>query len=86
MSTTDDQCVDLGSSMWLSVADIFDLAVETDGITDIADRVLVFAGFINTMSGTMLAQLGPEAARAILEQARDNCTKCARAKFMVVPK
>lgn len=86
MTTTDEQCVDLGANMWMSLADTFGLAMLADGITDISDQTLVFAGFINTMAGTMLATLGPDVVRAILDQAKDNCSRTMRSRFVVVPK
>lgn len=86
MSVTNDKCIDLGSDMWLSLADTFKAAMAIDGITDIADQALVYAGFISTMSGQMLAELGPEATRMILDQAKDGCAKCVRSQFSVVPK
>lgn len=85
MTATDEQCIDLGANMWLSLADTFGLAMQADGITDISDQTLVFAGFINTMAGTMLATLGPDVVRAILDQAKDNCSRSVRSRFVVVP-
>ncbi len=83
---TDDHCIDLGANMWLSIADYFNQAMEADGITDIAEQALVYAGFISAMSGGMLAVLGPEVARQILDQAKEGCAKCSRSQLMVVPK
>lgn len=83
---TNDHCVDLGANMWLSIADFFNQAMEADGITDIAEQALVYAGFISAMSGGMLAVLGPEVARQILDQAKEGCSKCSRAQLTVVPK
>jgi hypothetical protein len=85
MTASDEQCIDLGVNMWLSLADTFGLAMQADGITDIPDQTLVFAGFINTMAGTMLATLGPDVVRAILDQAKDNCSRSVRSRFVVVP-
>lgn len=83
---TNDQCIDLGSDTWLLLADTFKAAMEADGITDTADQALVYAGFISTMAGFMLAELGPEVTRQILDQAKDNCAKCMRSQLTVVPK
>lgn len=85
MTTTDEQCIDLGAHMWLSLAGTFKAAMQADGITDISDQTLVFAGFINAMAGTMLATLGPDVVRAILDQAKDNCSRSVRSRFVVVP-
>jgi hypothetical protein len=86
MTVTDEQCVDLGANMWLTLADPFHAAMKADGITDTADQTLVFAGFINSMAGTMLADLGSEVTRAVMDQAMDNCVTHARSRFVVVPK
>lgn len=83
---TSDQHIDIGAEMWLSIATEFTLAMEVEGITDIADKALVFAGFINTLAGHMLGTLGPEVSRQILDQAKDNCAKCVRSQMRVVPK
>lgn len=83
---TSDQCIDLGANMWLSIADFFNQAMETDGITDLAEQALVYAGFISAMSGGMLGALGPEVARQILDQAKEGCAKCMRSQLTVVPK
>ena len=83
---TNDNCIDLGSDIWMLLADTFTAAMEADGITDIADQALVFAGFVSTLSGHMLAVLGPEVARQILDQAKDGCAKCMRSQLTVVPK
>lgn len=85
MTATDEQCIDLGANMWLSLAGTFKASMEADGITDISDHTLVFAGFINAMAGTMLATLGPDVVRAILDQAKDNCSRSVRSRFVVVP-
>jgi hypothetical protein len=86
MTVTDEQCVDLGANMWLTLADTFHTAMEADGITDIADQTLVFAGFVNCMAGGMLTTLGADVVQAIFDQAKDNCARHMRARFVVVPK
>lgn len=83
---TSDQCVDLGSDMWISLAETFKAAMQIDGITETEDQALVYAGFISTMAGFMLAELGPEATRMILDQAKDGCAKYMRSQLTVVPK
>lgn len=83
---TNKQCIDLGAEMWLSLAGTFNLAMEADGATDVVDKALVFAGFISSMSGSMLAVVGPEVAQQILEQAKKSCAGCMRQQFTVVPK
>ncbi|MNQ78027.1 hypothetical protein D3C85_929280 [compost metagenome] len=72
--------------MWLAVAAPFNTAIQNEGITDVDDLALVFAGLINTISGHMVGALGPEFARQILEQAREGCSICMRAQLTVVPK
>ena len=83
---TPDNCIDIGADMWLSIAEHFNTAMQVDGITDLAEQALVYAGFISAMSGGMLAVLGPEVARQILDQAKEGCSKCSRAQLTVVPK
>ena len=86
MSISDEQCVDLGANMWLTLADTFHAAMKADGITDIGGQTLVFAGFINSMAGGMLTTLGADVVQAIFDQAKDNCARHMRVRFVVVPK
>ena len=83
---TQTQCIDLGADMWITLADVFNLAMEVDGITEMADKALVFAGFISAMSGSMLADLSPEVVQKVLDQAKENCAKCMRDQLRVVKK
>lgn len=83
---TPAQCIDLGADMWITLAGTFNLAMEVDGITEVADKALVFAGFISAMSGSMLGVVGPEVAQKVLDQAKENCAKCMRDQLRVVKK
>lgn len=86
MRISDEQCVELGANMWLFLADGFHATMAADDITDIPDKTLVFAGFVSAMAGSMLTTLGPDVVQAILDQAKDNCARHMRSRFVVVPK
>ncbi|MDO9345083.1 MAG: hypothetical protein Q7T99_16525 [Pseudomonas sp.] len=84
MSTTGDICVDLGSSLFMDLAEVFIMTMESHGITGRDEQTLVYAGFLSTVSGQMCAVIGPENTQAVLESVKQAASKTMRSTLKAV--
>lgn len=78
------KAMDYGKDLWLLLAPTFDQATALDGFSGYREKGQAFAGFIAAAAGTMCAQIGTDAARAVLEATAEGLPNVERATLKVV--
>ncbi|KJK14852.1 hypothetical protein [Pseudomonas sp. 2(2015)] len=78
------KALEYGKDLWLMLAPTFDQATALDGHSGYREKGQAFAGFIAAVAGTMCAQIGTDAARAVLEVTAQGLPSIERATLKAV--
>ncbi|MGX1126178.1 hypothetical protein [Pseudomonas sp. HLS-6 TE3448] len=78
------KAMEYGQNLWTLLLPAFDEATRLDGFHGYREKGQAYAGFIAAAAGTMCADIGSDAARAVLEAVIQGLPEVDRNKLRVV--